>query len=610
MSLITILTNLSRALTAVGAVANQNDVVRLSSPLFPVLFIRKTSWGWIVTKKPRQHCRWYVCVRKDSYQMHVPRDHILLFSSSHVCISSPDPYFKSTFELSLEASSELGEYARSLTKRVLSNQEPQVTDNNTLSRRRHTVCAAFWKDGQVRGSMMAYGETVIQAVHNAVTRTLLTDDRWKPLTLEDLNQLVIEITIFSPIRMPVKASEGRVLDYTKGYIATQENNLGLYIPEVFNAQKFNDSSHFFYTLVTQKGRITKDKVKDTSLFMFDVCDFVSLPDTRGVLMMSATMPKKHDLGELSALSLSKSVTQAVDWLLSIQEQDGNVFKSVKVFNARFDEMDWVRMPFTLYALAEWNNIYPSATLSQSVANGISFCAPHLFPRSVKDYWSDNKILGSISLGNTYCALLQYEDAKLTVDKIIKYTQKRKLGTFTQLQLYSLLERVVHMCGEPLYQTTLRQRLSSNCKKLFHESKDNPYTESAFWPEAVIAYTFSDPEFSEEVTRWLLDHQKPDGSFMMSKQSDFSYTRGTGKIIEVLAPQVKRHLYPLQNACQWMFSMQYTADNLFFVDPKVRQQLVGAFRHDMGNPDAWIDSAGHFILGASRMLTELRKKEKQ
>lgn len=610
MSLITVLTHLSRALLAVGAVADKNDVVSLSSSLFPVIFLQKTSWGWSLSHKPRQYCRWHVRVLKDSHQGHLPRDQTLLFSSQYIHISSPDPYFKDTFALSAELATELGKYAHTLTKRVLSNQETQLVDNNISSRRRNTVCAAFWKAGQLRGSMMASGETLKQAVYNALTRTLLNDERWKPLSLADLDQLVIEITIFSPVKMPIKAKEERTLDYTKGYIATMNDRLGLYVPEVFNAQKFNDPAYFFYTLVTQKGGIPEDKLKATNLFKFDVCDVVSLPESDQVLMLDATMPVKDALLKLSISSLSKSASQAVDWLLSIQEADGNFFKSVKVPRSHFGEMDWARMPLALYALVEWNNNYPSEVLTQAVNKGILFCLPHLFPKSGQAYWSDNKIIGAIYLGHTYCALSQCEEAKAIVEKILKYTQKRQLATFTQLQLYSLLERVVQLTKDYSYQIIRRQSLSQSCKKSFYDSKDNPYTESAFWPEAVVAYTFSDPEFAEEVTTWLFEHQKPDGSFMLSRQNDLSYTRGTGKIIEVLAPQIERHFYPLQQACQWMFAMQYTSENLFFVEPELRPQLVGAFRHDMNNPDAWIDSAEHFILAASRMITALKKSGKQ
>src|SRR5690606_7673117 len=75
------------------------------------------------------------------------------------------------------------------------------------------VCVAFWKDGVVRGSMMANAETIEVATVNATLRAL-NDDRWKPLGPREWNEVQIELTIFSPLKLPIRADTSNHIDYT------------------------------------------------------------------------------------------------------------------------------------------------------------------------------------------------------------------------------------------------------------------------------------------------------------------------------------------------------------------------------------------------------------
>jgi len=59
---------------------------------------------------------------------------------------------------------------------------------------------------------------------------------------------------------------------------------------------------------------------------------------------------------------------------------------------------------------------------------------------------------------------------------------------------------------------------------------------------------------------------------------------------------------LLSAARWLSTMQYDDQNLFFVVQSRRDLLRGAFRHDYQNTDAWIDAAGHVLLGLSRIMS--------
>jgi hypothetical protein len=47
-------------------------------------------------------------------------------------------------------------------------------------------------------------------------------------------------------------------------------------------------------------------------------------------------------------------------------------------------------------------------------------------------------------------------------------------------------------------------------------------------------------------------------------------------------------------------MQYRPDSMFFVPVEHRPRVMGGLRHDAYDTDAWIDAAGHVLLGLARL----------
>ena len=70
---------------------------------------------------------------------------------------------------------------------------------------------------------------------------------------------------------------------------------------------------------------------------------------------------------------------------------------------------------------------------------------------------------------------------------------------------------------------------------------------------------------------------------------------------MLALEAVAHAKELKRAGQWLFDRQYDENNLFFVTKSMRDMLRGGFRHDHQNSDAWIDAAGHMLLGVARIM---------
>ena len=130
---------------------------------------------------------------------------------------------------------------------------------------------------------------------------------------------------------------------------------------------------------------------------------------------------------------------------------------------------------------------------------------------------------------------------------------------------------------------------------------------AVWAELVNIFSDFDDEFSGRVADWLKKQQLPNGAFPESTTSNFVYTRGTGKIFEVLALKPEKNKEEIKKVLDWLFSMQYDEENSFFVSEEIRPRVIGGFRHDYFNSEAWIDAAGHILLGGARLILSQKNR---
>jgi len=117
--------------------------------------------------------------------------------------------------------------------------------------------------------------------------------------------------------------------------------------------------------------------------------------------------------------------------------------------------------------------------------------------------------------------------------------------------------------------------------------------------------------------WLCTYQMETGAFKATNKSVESalvYTRGVGKIAEVLASvflldkniidsefNIAYYKKSLEKAFHWLVSMQYSLENSFFVPQENLPIVLGGFRENYANFELWLDGAGHFILAAARFL---------
>ncbi|MDP2837980.1 MAG: hypothetical protein Q8O53_01755, partial [Candidatus Moranbacteria bacterium] len=132
---------------------------------------------------------------------------------------------------------------------------------------------------------------------------------------------------------------------------------------------------------------------------------------------------------------------------------------------------------------------------------------------------------------------------------------------------------------------------------------------ASYPELIAVYhglwrLTGERQWKDKALRmvvWYQSKQQKNGAFPYSPGSTFVYTRGTGKIFETLACFPEENKAMLEKVFAWLRTMQYTKENTFFMNQDEQTLLVGGFRHDAFNREAWIDASAHVILGATRLL---------
>lgn len=221
-------------------------------------------------------------------------------------------------------------------------------------------------------------------------------------------------------------------------------------------------------------------------------------------------------------------------------------------------------------------------------------ALHFYKDSKKNIQPSARLLFLSYLGNLAHTLQKHNICEETTKEISRLLPITSFDPITMSQTTAFLNKTgMH--------SEISEILQIQLKRQFKEAKKNPRTSLASWAE--IAHTFrnNDHEFAKEVRDWLISHQHPDGSFPDTPESNFAYTRGTGKILEVLASDYSSHQSVIERGLNWTASMQYDKENTFFLSPEKREWMIGGFRHDAANPDAWIDAAGHFLILGTRVL---------
>lgn len=457
---------------------------------------------------------------------------------------------------------------------------------------------ALWVKGRLRGSAVIenyqLGEGIAQAALLAAH-----DQRFKPLDAGELPDARIEITLISNLRLPLtKAELKRNAIYPeKGYLLEAGNRKGWYLPEVFNVIRFRNLEEFLGNLAAEKARLPRPAYKKANIYIFEVDDFIELENREKPLSLwGPTAPISKDVIANSQEFVIDRCRLAADWLCQIQESDGNIPPIIDPLTGRIvRQSDWPRLAFTAWALAEFGKATSEKKYVQTAEKSFEYLKKFLILNSqfpVPSYELTLAYFGQLAL-----ALGHHQDAYFARTKINERLTALQFEPITLAQIASFFKVILwndRRFLEPF------EKITGTLKEKFENALAAKVVMNlAVWAELANTLWDVDSEFSRKVAEWLKSQQLLNGAFPESTVSDFVYTRGTGKIFEVLALDFKNNRAEITVALTWLLAMQYNRENTFFVPKEIRQRILGAFRHDYFNTEAWIDAVGHILLGATR-----------
>lgn len=471
---------------------------------------------------------------------------------------------------------------------------------------------AIWVKGQLRGSAVVESVNLSEGIAEAAIRASC-DKRFKPLSKEELAATRIEITIIQNLFVPLSIKElkqNRIYP-DKGYFLQNGERKGWFLPEVFNVRRFSSLDEFLAGLGNEKAGLPQDGYKSSEIFIFEVDDFIESEDHKEILSLFGPVVKSGvEFNPNSKFQILDSrLRLAADWLCRIQESDGNIPPIINSLTGKQTQIDWPRLAFTAWALAEFGKTVREKKYLLAAEKSFDYLRKYLIPDT--GYLIPSYELTLAYFGRLCLAFGKPNDAVVAAGKIFERLNNLSFEPILFSQIASFLKvlpgdrekyskALETICG--MLKSSFEKNMQDNASMSPVRGAASNGVNLALWAELVNVFSGLDEEFSNRVADWLKQQQLPNGAFPDSTISDFVYVRGTGKILEVLALEPKKNKEAIETSLEWLLSTQYNDENTFFVLEEIRPRIIGGFRHDYFNQEAWIDATGHILLGAARLTT--------
>jgi AMMECR1 domain-containing protein len=466
---------------------------------------------------------------------------------------------------------------------------------------------ALWVGGALRGSQITERLPLIAALHSAAIRSC-RDARFKPIGALELQTARIEISLLGDLRIPLlerQLRSGRI-DTHNGYVLSTGTRKGWFLPTVFNCIAFKDLDEFLTRLTEEKAGVSRTVLDTALVSMYAVESFIEssgAPHSLALCGPVVAKPMPSDAHE----ALRHMAILGADFLCRIQEPDGNIPPIINVLTGKRTQIDWIRLPFVAWSLAEMGNAERSSTYLDAARKAHRYLTeqvythPHL-PQGTRCL----SLIYGFKLAAALGELTEAEKLNALILDLLPELAYEPI-------LYS--QAAAHLLANPGTDALLRTKAEAFVTAVAEDYErrlhDGAHLALAPFPELMpLLYRMdhhrTDHIFrdrSEAIRTWYLSEQLPDGSFPDVRGSQFAYTRGTGKILEVLCLEPAKNADSIARAVQWLQGMQYGEDNSYFIEDSVQKEILGGFRHDYLNPSVWMDAAGHVLIAASRLKAE-------
>ncbi len=460
---------------------------------------------------------------------------------------------------------------------------------------RSTVAVALWTRGRLRGSVISSPGPALRTVGQAAI-SACQDARFPRLSTSDLTETVFQVGFLHAPRVPLARHEIETCNAypDKALFVSDGTRSGAYLPEAFNV-----FPRRMMRLQAVTESVARDKAGLASLGpsarveVNEVTEVIESADRSRAIRLDGPVACWE---ETAVREHARTAGQAAcGWLGAIQAEDGSLPLFVRPSAGKGENTDVVRCAMTAEALAAFG---VACGLESAVDGARRVLA-----------WLDRSREGSVQNRAVALPTAIYRGKAagwLGDDTALEAAARSVLGLLdgpdpgplVLANAASFLDRAsARHAPAGRKCASLRRELA---ERFARATAGETAVSLAEWAELAAALP-PDSKTSREVRDWLRSWQLSSGAFPETTTSDFVYSRGTGKVFEVLALRPAESPRALDRALAWLLSMQYRPDSAFFVPHEHWGRVLGGLRHDYYGPDAWIDAAGHFLLGLARLL---------
>ncbi len=466
------------------------------------------------------------------------------------------------------------------------------------------VDVVLWVSGTVRGSIIYRGESLTHALVEGVIRSA-RDPRFEPLTYDELEKLTIEVNIFTDLYIPAPNPRlyNSILE-NKGYRVRHRDQMGWFLPSVFNMTLFPNYSNFLKTLATQKGRISEENLTRSRFETFEVSICIEGDDTKKMHTLHGSILESKVEKKLTTQGIKEKADSMADWICRIQSETGFLPRRANPYTQLLEGTDWPRMAFSSFALGMYGRCTKSKKYTQAARKAGHYI--HSIIDEVTYMPDDIYLLTHAYLGRLFLIEGNVDLCHTYIEKIYAKSFNKATSVITRLQIASLLFEAGESNKSYLeHSKKITKDIYTQWEELVQKKEEISLAEYAELVPLLFYYThtikdsfFSEKEYAN-IMNWYSSQQNTNGSFSNTTISPYTYTRGTGKIFEALA--IDSTLADVnKKTLAWLLQFQYTEESFFAVKPEFQKKLEGSIMHDHFNHTSWIDSAGHILIGISRL----------
>lgn len=485
-------------------------------------------------------------------------------------------------------------YAREVATQKItkSKAKKNIHSGTTL----YHVDITLWVKGSLRGSQIVYNKYIYQGIEEAMGHAL-TDERFSPITEEELTLLRIEIILISTLPVPLPFSDKRknVIHHTKAYHINSGEKQGWYLPSVHNCINFHSLDHMVHSLVHEKLRVPLSSKLLTSLVTHETRSYIESYNHSKALSMDGPIAYEKADKEKSG---SLFITRCFSYFTAVRLQFGSIPAILDPSSLKKKD-DVVRKMFFLYSLLISKDLYETIDQYQECLEDEINSFFLLF---------EEKQLHQIpTIALAYAFFVSKElQSKSLQEKIQAYIHTKKTDN-EDVITRSWVAKIYHCLfiesANPQYLSIYKESVLSIKKEFMQKIKRKEEVDLVLYAELplllhklyVITKNKQYKKSSEEITSLYLSYQNNNGAFPISTHNHYYYVRGTSKILEVLSQLPYTDSSSIRRALSWCLQFQYTIENTFHITETHVPIIIGGVRHDYYNREIWIDATSHILL---------------